>query len=76
MSDSDATDAEPDDGFRGPTQIGYAKFRGRGTAYSADYDGHMVEVFITEKAKRVRIHVDGQEWKPVKPTINEGATSA
>lgn len=55
-----------EDEFRGPTQIGYAKFPRRGTAYHADYDGHQVEVFITEKVKRIRIHVDGQEWKPVK----------
>jgi len=54
------------DEYSGPNTIRYAKFTGRGITYSADYDGYEVEVYITEKAKRIRVFVDKQEWKPVK----------
>jgi hypothetical protein len=50
--------------YNGPTQIGYARVAGRGTSYSGDFE-----------LKRVRIWVDGVEYKPEKEganTIREG----
>ena len=49
--------------YRGPTEIGHFTMPGRGTSYHADYDGHDVQVYVTEKRKKVRIFVDGDEWK-------------
>ena len=56
-----------DDEYNGPTQIGWSSMAGRGTSYSADYDGHNVQVYVTEKRKRVRIWVDGVEYVKPKP---------
>ena len=53
------------DGFNGPTEIGYAIFPGKGISYFGKYEGRDVQVSFTEKQKRIRIHVDGVEWKPV-----------
>jgi len=49
--------------YNGPTQIGYSSRAGRGTSYSADYDGHNVQVYVTEKRKQVRVWVDGIEYR-------------
>jgi hypothetical protein len=51
-------------GYKGPDQIGWAYWPGRGTTYHGDFDGHDVQVFVTEKRKRVRVFVDGKEYKP------------
>lgn len=50
--------------YRGPNEIGFAHFPGRGTTYNADFDGHSVQVYVTEKQKRIRVFVAGVEWKP------------
>lgn len=52
------------DPFNGPREVGYAIFPGRGMAYHARYEGHDVQVSFSEKKNRMRIHVDGVEWKP------------
>lgn len=52
------------DEYEGPDQIGYAKFPGRGTSYHFDIAGHDFQVYITEKRKLVRVHVDHEEWAP------------
>ena len=49
--------------YRGPTEIGHFTMPGRGTSYHADHDGHDVQVYVTEKRKKVRVFVDGDEWK-------------
>jgi hypothetical protein len=49
--------------YHGPQTIGHATFPGRGTTYDANFEGHNVQIYITEKQKRIRIYVDGKEWK-------------
>ena len=49
--------------YRGPTEIGHFTVAGRGTSYHADYEGHDVQVYVTEKKKLIRVFVDGDEWK-------------
>lgn len=49
--------------YEGPTEIGHFTVPGRGTSYTAEYAGHQVQVYITEKRKQIRIFVDGHEWK-------------
>lgn len=53
------------DRFNGPTEIGYAIFPGRGISYRGEYEGRDVHVSFSEKLKKMRIFVDGVEWKPV-----------
>lgn len=65
------------DPFDGPRQIGYAIFPGRGISYTGKYEGHEVQVSFSEKKNRMRIHVDGVEWKPavgVKNVVINGVT--
>ena len=50
--------------YDGPDSIGFATWPGRGTTYSAKYADHDVQVYVTEKRKKVRVFVDGVEWKP------------
>jgi hypothetical protein len=49
--------------YRGPDTIGHMTIPGRGTSYRADYDGHEVQVYVTEKKKLIRVFVDGKEWE-------------
>lgn len=49
--------------YRGPTEIGHFTVAGRGTSYYANYEGHDVQVYVTEKKKLIRVFVDGDEWK-------------
>lgn len=51
------------DDYRGPTQIYYAKTPRRGTTYFADFDGHRIQVYVTAKAKKIRVWVNNKEWK-------------
>lgn len=48
--------------YRGPNEIRHFTMPGRGTSYYADYDGHDVQVYVTEKRKKIRVFVDGDEW--------------
>ncbi|HWV44631.1 MAG TPA: hypothetical protein VN039_01160 [Nitrospira sp.] len=50
--------------YEGPTEIGYANWPGRGTTYHFPVAGKQVEIYVTEKQKRVRLFVDAVEWKP------------
>ena len=50
--------------YRGPKEISHYTWPGRGTTYTMQFEGrHVVEVYVTEKRKRVRVFVDGDEWK-------------
>ena len=52
--------------YRGPKEISHYTWPGRGTTYTMQFEGrHVVEVYVTEKRKRVRVFVDGDEWKKV-----------
>lgn len=48
-----------------PDSIGYAKFPGRGTTYYFKLAGHDIQLYVTEKRKKVRVFVDHTEFKPV-----------
>jgi hypothetical protein len=49
--------------YRGPDSISWATFPGRGRSYRMTVEGHDVEVSVSEKAKRVRVFVDGKELR-------------
>jgi len=51
--------------YAGPSEIAYARFPGRGISYHAKFEGRKVELAFSEKRKRLRIFVDGKEWKEV-----------
>lgn len=53
------------DNYEGPSSIGYALWPGRGTTYMMNFADHKVEVYLTEKRKKIRVYVDGKEWKAV-----------
>ena len=44
--------------------VGCGRFPGRGTTYYFKLAGHDVQVYLTEKRKRVRVFVDYKEWTP------------
>lgn len=44
--------------------LAVGRFPGRGTTYYLDLAGHNVQIYLTEKRKRVRVFVDHKEWKP------------
>ena len=54
-------------GFRGPTEIGWAVFPGRGISYSGTYEDRNVQISFSEKRTKIRIFVDGTEFV-AKPT--------
>ena len=60
--------------YRGPAEIGHFTVPGRGTTYNADFEGHRVQVYVTEKRKRIRVFVSGVEWRPVTGTQERGGT--
>lgn len=45
-----------------PTEIHVSNFPDRGANYHAKYAEHVVDIFLTEKRKRIRVWVDGEEW--------------
>lgn len=49
--------------YKGPTEIGHYEIEGRGTSYTANFEGHQVQVWITAQLKFIRVFVDGKEWK-------------
>lgn len=51
------------DEYKGPDRIGYAVFPGRGTTYNAVFEGRQIELYFTEKQRKLRVFVDGKEWK-------------
>ena len=48
--------------YCGPSEIGYAKFPNRGITYHFKLEGHDIQLYVTEKRKKIRIFVDHQEW--------------
>lgn len=56
MNTSDA------DNYRGPSQIAYAVFPGKGRSYHAEFEGRKFEVSFSEKGKRMRVFADGVEY--------------
>lgn len=51
------------DDYRGPIEIGYLALPKRGTVYLMDFEGRKIELYFTEKQRRLRVFVDGKEWK-------------
>jgi hypothetical protein len=49
--------------YEGPDSIGWSNFPGRGTTYSFKIASRDIQVYVTEKKKLIRVHVDGVEWK-------------
>lgn len=45
------------------TDIGHYKWPGRGSTYYLKIAGHDIQVYITEKRKKIRVFVDHAEWK-------------
>jgi len=43
--------------------IGLAKIKGSDVIYT-EHKGRQIEVSISPKGSNVRVHVDGEEWKP------------
>lgn len=50
------------DDYRGPSQIAYVAFPGKGRAYHAEFEGRKVQVSFSEKGKRMRVFVDNVEF--------------
>jgi hypothetical protein len=48
--------------YEGPDEIGYATWLGRGTTYHFKLAGHDVQLYVTEKRKKLRVFIDHQEW--------------
>lgn len=48
--------------YEGPEIIGYAQWPGRGTTYHFKLAGQDVELYITEKRKKLRVFIDYTEW--------------
>jgi len=51
------------DDYAGPSEIAYARFPGKGISYRATFEGRNFELAFSEKRKRMRVFVDGKEWK-------------
>lgn len=49
--------------YEGPDCIGYIEWPGRGTTYDFKLAGHDIQLYVTEKRKKVRVFVDHQELK-------------
>lgn len=49
--------------YKGPNEIGWYYWPKRGTTYDFTVEGHAIQIYVTEKRKRVRIYVDGVEKK-------------
>jgi len=49
--------------YRGPKAIGHFTMPGRGTSYSFKLEGHDIQLYVTEKRKKVRVFVDHEEWR-------------
>lgn len=49
--------------YNGPTEIGYFTVPGRGISYHMEIGGHNVQIYLTEKRKKIRVWVDYEEWK-------------
>jgi hypothetical protein len=50
-------------GYEGPEQIGFAEVPGRGTTYHFALAGHDIQLYVTEKRKKVRVFVDHVELR-------------
>ena len=46
------------------TDLSVGRFPGRGNTYYLNLAGHNVQIYLTEKKKRVRVFIDHKEWKP------------
>lgn len=45
------------------TDIGHHRWPGRGDTYYIDVAGRNVQLYVTEKRKKIRVFIDHQEWK-------------
>lgn len=50
--------------YEGPTEIGHFTIPNRGTSYHMQFAGHDVQIYITEKRKKIRVFIDHEEWHP------------
>lgn len=50
--------------YNGPAEIGHATFPGRGTTYYFTLEGHDVQLYVTEKRKKLRVFIDHSEYMP------------
>jgi hypothetical protein len=50
--------------YNGPTEIGHFTLPGRGTTYSFKLEGHDVQLYVTEKRKKLRVFIDHAEYEP------------
>ena len=43
--------------------LGVGTFPGRGNTYYFKLAGHDVQLYVTEKRKKIRVFIDHEEWK-------------
>lgn len=63
-TDWDAHAQELEDSYCGPEEIGWVHFPGGGTTYYADFDSFDIQIYVTERKRKIRIFINGKEYTP------------
>lgn len=50
------------DSYDGPHHIAYADFPGKGISYWVVFEGRSFDISFSEKRRKMRVFVDGDEW--------------